>query len=159
MPSTMRDLDRQDFLLLVEALGLPVPVTLDDVGGLLEQSGRDSVIAFMGAIPPRMAQCPPAYHVVAEMPISWGLEYLRKNNEDAKFLDANFDNAFVGIWFQVSRLPVAVYDRAKVIRRMAEITDAEDPDYGLAVCQFESEVGSAYHGEGTPAFLTRYVGY
>ena len=153
----MKNLSRSEFLILIEGLGLPVPVDLDDVGGLLEQSGRDSAIAYMEPLPTPLESGWLDMSIVAVLPFPWGLEYLRKNNESAMFLDHPFEAAFVGVWWQGTTPPVAVYDRLTVIKLIAEMQNPECPDYGLAVCQFEAEIGSVYHGEGTPAFLTRYT--
>ena len=126
--------------------------------GLLEVSGGSPALGVARPLP---SPGPVREEGVALLPLAWGLHYLRERNPDAMFMDGPYMDCFVGIWSRIGDPPLPVYDRSKVVHRLAvdyAVSQGDASlDYGQAVEHFESDIGSAYIGEGTPAFLTRYV--
>ena len=152
----MFEISRAEIVEILDDFGVEAPPFTSGVLGLLRRCSECPVLAVSRPVsvgPVSDDYC----EGVAEMPLPWGINYLRERCPDALFLGEDFAAAFVGVWVRSGHLPVAVYDRGRVIEALALLSGAETLDYGLAVDQFESDIGGQYVGEGTPAFLTRYM--
>ena len=72
----------------------------------------------------------------------------------------DYDDCIIGIAERCTKDPLVVYDREKMIEKLAKQFD-EDKDFETedahtdAVEYFEFNIAGAWMGEGTPLFLTR----
>lgn len=73
---------------------------------------------------------------------------IREINEDALLMDG-FDDAVIGICYQFSRPPVAVYDLDKVLARLQDDGMSEEEAREF----WEVNQVGAWMGEGTPVFF------
>jgi hypothetical protein len=72
------------------------------------------------------------------------------NEDQSVMLADGFENAFMGISFQMGKPPHAVYDTNKCLDILME----EGMEREEAEEYFSYNVSQAYVGESTPAFLT-----
>jgi len=77
-------------------------------------------------------------------------EAIAELNEDAMFAD-DHDNALIGFMEHFSVGPVAVYDKAIVLKNLCERDGMSEED---AEEWFYYNILGSYVGSGTPAFLT-----
>ena len=78
-------------------------------------------------------------------------------DEESEILLADgFEDAFIGLGNQYTKLPVAIYDRGKCIEILIK---RDGMDYHEAVEFFDYNVSCAWVGERTPIYVSMYEDY
>ena len=75
-----------------------------------------------------------------------------------------YDKGFLGVGYQHTRGPLAIYDREKCIEALAKefsvdtvyTTDGDDDPYTDAVEYFEFNTAGSWVGEDTPMVISRF---